>query len=480
VAAPKPAEKAVAVLAFENVGGDKENEYFSEGVPDEIMTQLGKVAGLRLAGRNSSFTLRGRPEAEIAQKLNVSYVVSGSVQRVGSQVKIVARLVNAADGTQLWQDRFTEEMKDIFAAQEKIAGLIAQNLSLKLSGGSRVAKSVDPEAQRLVLEGRFHWNLRTDAGFARAEETFSKAIALAPDFAEAHAGLAGVCVIRANFAALEGQVDVSPDISRARQEATRALELDPKLADGHAVLGFAHMHQREFALAEQSYQRALQLNPNSPLARCWHALLLWCVGRPDLADVEFARAAELDPVWLINLQVWGQIVISLGEPERALQILDRAASVRSAYYIPNLGHRARALQTVGRKREAIEVARVVRSLREVSTRWQMDSFALYVLRTERLEDEARDYTTELLARLPQASYVRGWVLSAAGRYDEAWSLLERTPTMFIPSLATDRIFESMRSDRRFEQLIGRIGATEEHRVMIETLARLQRERAGKK
>jgi tetratricopeptide (TPR) repeat protein len=287
-------------------------------------------------------------------------------------------------------------------------------------------------------------------------------------------------VIRANFAGLDGQLDVSPDIRRARQEATRALELDSTLADGHAVLGFAHMHQREFVLAEQSYQRALQLNPNSALARCWHALLLWCGGRPDLADVEFARAAELDPFWFINLQVWGQILISLGEPERALRILDRAASVRSGTFIPNLAHRARALQLIGRSREAIEVARVVRSLREVSTRWQMDSFALYVLRTERLEDEARDYTTELLARLPQASYVRGWVLAAAGRYDDAWSLLERTPATFIPALATDPIFEPMRADRRFEQLIVRLGATEEHRVMIETLARLRRERAGRK
>lgn len=176
-AAPKPAEKAVAVLAFENVGGDKENEYFSEGVPDEIMTQLGKVAGLRLAGRNSSFAMRGRPEAEIAQKFNVTHVVSGSVQRVGSQVKITARLVNAVDGTQLWQDRFTEEMKDIFAVQERIAGLIAERLSLKLGGGPRAAKVIDPEAQRLVLEGRFHWNLRTPEGLVRAETAFTKAIA---------------------------------------------------------------------------------------------------------------------------------------------------------------------------------------------------------------------------------------------------------------------------------------------------------------
>ncbi|MBI5770050.1 MAG: TIR domain-containing protein [Verrucomicrobia bacterium] len=478
--APKPAEKAVAVLAFENVGGDKENEIFSNGVPEEILTQLGKVAGLRLAGQNSSFALRGRPETEVAQKLNVTHVVSGSVQRVGSQVKIVARFVNAADGTQLWQDRFTEEMKEIFAAQEKIAGLIAQSLSLKLGGAARTAKAIDPEAQRLVLEGRYHWNQRTNEGFARAETAFTKAIALAPDFPEAHAGLAGVCVTRANFTGLDGQVDVSKDIQRGRQEAMRALALDSVLADGHAVLGFAHLQQREFDQSERSFQRALELNPNSPLARCWHALLLWCVGRFDLADRELARAAEIDPLWFINLQVWGQIVLNLGEPGQAEQILEGAAALRPDHYLPNLGHRLRALQKVGRKREAIEMARQVRSLREVSTRWQMDSFALYVLRTEQLEDEARDYAAELLARLPQDSYVRGWVLAAAGRHEEAWSLLERTPTTFIPALATDPMFEPMRTDKRFDQLIARIGATEQHRVAVETLARLQRERVGRK
>ena len=481
VAAPKPAEKSVAVLAFENVGGDKENEIFSDGVPDEILTQLGKVAGLRLTGRNSSFALRGRPEAEVAQKLNVSHVVSGSVQRVGSQVKITARLVNAADGTQLWQDRFTEEMKDIFAVQEKIAGLIAQNLSLKLSGASRVAKSVDPEAQRLVLEGRYHWNLRNDEGFTRAEAAFTKAITMAPDLAVAHSGLAGVWAIRGNYHQMDGMTDGREEIGRARSAAERAVQFDPNLAEAHAVLAFCLLVDGKLEESERSFQRALALNPSSTVTLSWHALVLRLMGRVDLAIAEYQRVAIMDPLWFINLLLLGSNLSDVGQWDEALSVLDRAMALRNDPFMPAVGLRARALFVLGRKSDAVEMARLVRRRFDVFPRWQADAQAVFVLRQAGLEKEAAEHAAEVFARAPADSYMRGFVHGALGQFERALPYLERTSSTTGRSFVyLDQMWDPWRDDARFLQVIAKIGVTEEYNIARETVARMQRGQPGKK
>ena len=480
-AAPKAAEKSVAVLAFENVGGDKENEIFSDGVPDEILTQLGKVAGLRLTGRNSSFALRGRPEAEVAQKLNVSHVVSGSVQRVGSQVKITARLVNAADGTQLWQDRFTEEMKDIFTVQEKIAGLIAQNLSLKLSGASRVAKSVDPEAQRLVLEGRYHWNLRNDEGFTRAEAAFTKAITMAPDLAVAHSGLAGVWAIRGNYHQMDGMTDGREEIGRARSAAERAVQFDPNLAEAHAVLAFCLLVDGKLEESERSFQRALALNPSSTVTLSWHALVLRLMGRVDLAIAEYQRVGIMDPLWFINLLLLGSNLSDVGQWDEALSVLDHAMALRNDPYMPAVGARARALFVLGRKSDAVEMARLVRRRFDVFPRWQADAQAVFVLRQAGLEKEAAEHAAEVFARAPADSYMRGFVHVALGQFERALPYLERTSSTTGRSFVyLDQMWDPWRDDARFLQVIAKIGVTEEYNIARETVARMQRGQAGKK
>jgi TolB-like protein/Tfp pilus assembly protein PilF len=446
------AEKSIAVLAFENVGGDRENEVFATGVPEEILMQLGRVAGLRLAGANSSFLLRGRPDAEVAQKLNVTHVVSGSVQRVGSQVKITARLVNAADGTQLWSDRFSEEMRNIFAAQEKIAGLIAEKLSLRLGGSSRAAKAIDPDAQRLVLEGRYHWNLRTFESFGRAEEAFRKAIALAPEFAEAHAGLAGVCMSRSNFSALEGLVPLAEDMPTARREAALALQLDPNLAEAHAALGMTHYLERDYALAEKSYQSALAANPQLALARMWYGLLLAGMGRFEPAEAQSRKGAELEPLWFMQFQIWGNICQHQGNFSRAAELLARAAALRSELYVSNLGSRVTVEYRLGHTESAVNLARQVRANFDVRPRGSAAPQAIYVLLKTGHAAEAEDYARQVMARLAPQSHLRGYVLVALGRIEEAWPYLSDMPTQELLKIARDPMFEPVRRDPRFSAL----------------------------
>jgi TolB-like protein/Tfp pilus assembly protein PilF len=474
-AAPQANEKSVAVLAFENVGSDKENEIFATGVPEEILTQLGRVAGLRLAGANSSFTLRGRPEAEVARKLNVTHVVSGSVQRVGAQVKITARLVNATDGTQLWAERFTEDMKNIFAAQEKIAALIAEKLSLRLSGTSRAAQSIDPEAQRLVMEARHHWNQRNMEGFKRAEVAFSKAIALAPDFAEAHAGLAGVCVVRANYSWVEGQGIINVDIARAREEANVALRLDPSFSEAHAALGFVHLLARDFSQSEQAFQRAIVANANSALTRSWYALLLFCTGRFEDAYQQYERAAEIDPLWFINLQIWGNLILSSGDPLKALAMYERAANLRTEPYIPNLGYQAMAHFRAGHTEAALRLAREVRGLATLSPRWQADAYAIYILYQAGHTQEAESYAREILPRYPADSYVRSYVALALGKPEQAWSFLSQAPTTQLGLMAVEPMFAPLRDDPRLAELAARLNISAELKAAREAYNRLQRE-----
>lgn len=230
--------KSIAVLAFANLSRDPENEYFSDGISEELLNLLSKVPGLKVSARTSAFHFKGKdtPIPEIARQLGVAYVVEGSVRKSGSQVRITAQLIDAADGFHLWSDTFTRELKDIFAVQDEIAGLVAKNLQLKLGSAVRPAREVNPEAHGLVLEGRHFWTQRTEAGFERAEKAFRHALAIDPNYAPAHAGLADVFAVRTWYVFQSGSLAGAESMRIAAAEAQLALDLDPSLVGAHAAL----------------------------------------------------------------------------------------------------------------------------------------------------------------------------------------------------------------------------------------------------
>ncbi len=489
--APSPAEsptkvdqKSVAVLAFANLSGDTENEYFSDGISEELLNVLAKIPGLKVAARTSAFYFKGKqvPMADIAKQLGVAYVVEGSVRKAGTQVRITAQLISAADGFHVWSDTFTRELKDIFAVQDEIAGLIAKNLQLKMGDTPRVVRTVDPEAHRLVLEGRYFWNLRNDEGFARAETAFVKAIEIDPKYAEAHSGLAGVCVIRDQYRLLDGY-DANPaDAGRGRAEAQRAIDLDPTLAEPHAVLGFGLSVGNRLAESEQEFQRALALNPNDPVVRCWHGNILTALGRIDESLLEYEKAAELDPLWFINYQVYLKGLVSAQRYGDALKTATRAAALRAEtdIFIPSLGYVAEALLALGRKDEAVETARRARRNGELRPRWDADPNAIFVLRQAGFEREAEDYAKEVFARLPSGSYMRGWVLVALGRFDEALPFLGQTQPVLQLGIYWGTMWDPWREDPRFAQILAKNGRTEEYKAARATLAQLLKEQAARK
>ncbi len=475
-------EKSVAVLAFSDLSPQKDGEYFSDGISEELLNVLAKVPGLRVAARTSAFFFKGKnvPIPEIAQKLNVAYVVEGSVQRAGDHVRITAQLIKAADGYHVWSDHFDRELKNVFSLQDEIAGIIAHNLRLKLSPAPHGSRVVDPEAHRLVLEARYFWNKRTSADYIRAEEAVVKAISLDPKFAQAHAGLADVCIMRAAYRLLDGATEATADTARANTAARRAVELDPTLADPYAALGYLSMVEGRYAESELFFEKAFALNPNYAVAHGWFANLRGAQGRLDEALIEYQKSMELDPLWVVNLGTYASMLGFAGRHQESLAMTDRAAAVRPQIFLPSLSTRGLAYLALGRNSEAIEVARLILKHSDLSTRWHADSAAIWILSRAGVQAGLKESADEVFRRLPEGSYQRGFVFAALGRFDEALPFLAQTPSRVKHRLYWDAMWDPWRSDPRFLELMRKLDCAREYEVARETVGRMLRERTTRK
>ena len=476
-----PDRNSVAVLAFANLSEEKENEFFAEGISEDLLNLLAKVPGLKVSARTSAFAFKGQHVrvAEIARQLGVAYLVDGSVQRTAGRVRIKAQLIKAADGFNVWSETFTRDLKDIFAVQDEIAGLIAQTLQLKLGDATRTPQTVNPEAHRLALEGRHFLALRS-AGFARAEAAYAAAVGADPHFAAAHAGLADVLTLSGLYEFVDGRVAVDPLFARAEESARRAIALEPTLAEPHAGLGLLRFIQRRYEESERHFEDAVRLNTNFGMADHWHGLLLGAIGRFDLAMAALERSVYLDPLGHTSLFTYGSYLHAVGRLAESLATFDRAIAIKSAMP-PYLGIRAVTLLQLGRTDEAIAAARSVRACPRGATapHWWSDGDAIFVLQETGRRDEAREFLAELQTVVPPHSHVMGYALCALGRFDEGLPLLEAVDPMCQTRLYFMSFFESVQGTPRFEQLFAKLNSTQEYRTARATLARLRAEQVEK-
>ena len=473
-------DKSVAVLAFANLSDDKANEYFSDGISEELLNVLAKIPGLKVTARTSSFHFKGKdtPIPEIAQKLGVAYVVEGSVRKSGDKVRITAQLIKAADGFHVWSDTFTRDLKDIFAVQDEIAALIAQNLKLSMGlVAPAVRRAVNPEAHQLVLEGRHFWNLRTSEGFDRAEVAFTKAIALDPQFAPAYAGLADVRWVRTVYASYSGVNFVLAADSGAASE--RALALDPTLAEAYPAAGAKLHWTGRIGEAGQQFKKAIALNPNYALAHHWYSLVLEGQGRLDEAMAEIEQAIQLDPLSVAALSTRHRFLLMAGRIPEALAVDEKMQALRPGFFL-YIGMRTQALLAAGRRDEALAAARSIVAWQDREVRYVSDALAVYVLRTLGHEAEAVAHVENLLPRLPVDSYLRGVALAALDRWDEAKPYLERTPPGMCEIFFWNPMWDRWRDDPRFLGLLEKLGCMTEYKVARATLARMLKEQAAKK
>jgi serine/threonine-protein kinase len=302
MSAPVADARTVAVLPFDNIGGDTANAYFSEGMADELITALGHVAGLRVAGRTSSFSARVRQSEpqEIGRVLNVGSYVGGSVQRSGGRIKVVAHLISTKDGIALWSQTFERPLTDVFRVQDEIARAIAAELLVTLTpapaaptADSRVASNL--EAYRMFLKGRQLWTRRGHQNLLSAIQHFKQALALDSSFARAHAGLALVYVILPGYA-LE-YLPVQDSIwALALDHAHRALAADPGDSDARVALAFTKAFQWKWESAEQEFRQVLLHDPSNTTAHVWFGMTLIAQDRIEEAIEQLERAVQLDPL----------------------------------------------------------------------------------------------------------------------------------------------------------------------------------------
>jgi TolB-like protein/Flp pilus assembly protein TadD len=292
--------KSIAVLPFENLSEEKGNAYFADGIQEEILTRLAKIADLKVISRTSTQQFQTKPAnlSEIARQLGVANILEGSVQRSADQVRVNAQLIKAATDTHLWADTFDRKLTDIFSVESDIAKAVADTLQAKLSGAEQSAIASRPtknsEAHELYLRGRYFFGKRGADNLKRAIDYFNQAIAKDPNYALAYAGLADSYVLLPEYS---GESD---EFNKARLAADSAIALDNKLAEAHVSRGLLFSQDYNLKEARQEYERAIELNPNDANAHYFLAFgVLAPLGDFDRAIAEMNRALELDPFSLV-------------------------------------------------------------------------------------------------------------------------------------------------------------------------------------
>ena len=310
---------------------EKDQEYFCEGIAEEILNALVQIEGLRVAARTASFRLRDSDFFSIGEQLNVGTVLEGSVRKAGNKLRITAQLVKAKDSFHLWSETYDRDLKDIFAIQDEISQAITQVLQVKLMGesGAPLVKHYtdNSEAYDQYLLGRYRWSQRggpekqSEIDLMAAIRHFEKAIALDPNYALAYSGLADVYLYLPNKVSTIKKDDVKAQVEEA---AKKALALDPDLAEAHASYGNYKFHYlKDYKGAEKEYQRAIELNPKSATSHYFYANLLKSTGREDEALSEYRRAYELEPYSLHYIIKIGGIFIEARQYEAAINHFQR-------------------------------------------------------------------------------------------------------------------------------------------------------------
>jgi TolB-like protein/DNA-binding winged helix-turn-helix (wHTH) protein len=340
---------SLAVLPLRNLSADPEQEYFSDGMTDELTTDLAKMSGIRIISHTSVERYKKSTAAvpEIARELDVDAVVEGTVTRRGNRVRITAQLIDARTDTHLWAESYERDLPDTLALQDTVAGDIAQEIIGKVLPKREMDRNtpggVSAAALDSYLRGRYLWNRRDPDSVAKAEGYFEQAIRDSPDFASAYSGLADC------FGVGWGPVD----LSAAEKYARKAISLDPELAEGHASLGITLLLKHRFREAEPELQRSIELNPSYAMAHHYYSAFLLTVGRPKDALAESDRARQLDPFGLAVNTIRTVILIDSNELEGALVQAGHLAEIAPQSSVP-YGQMARVYWLQGRVPEALE------------------------------------------------------------------------------------------------------------------------------
>jgi TolB-like protein/DNA-binding winged helix-turn-helix (wHTH) protein len=470
---PRPRPEApsarfmLAVLPFENLTGDAAQDYFSDGMTEEMITHLGRLDPQRLGviARTSVMHYKHGQEQleEIGRELGVQYVLEGSVRRDADKVRISAQLIQTKDQTHLWARQYDREMSSLLTLQAEIAQEIADEIQLTFDGNRPVAPvhhvALSPqayEAYDLYLKGRYFWNKRTPQDLRRAIDCFQQAIAKDPAYARAYAGLAD------SYALMSGYNLAPPteNMPKARAAALRALQMDDHLAEAHASLAsIAQNYDWDWETAEREYRRAIQLDPNYATAHHWYAQCLGFLGRFDEAFSEMERARQLDPLSLIIATDHGEVFYLSRQYDRAVQQFHAVLGIdpgfpRAHFFLEF------AYAQMGSFADALADVETWRGTDD--TPWSL-TMTSYVSGRSGQPAQARRALDKLLLWNRRRPIDSGSILCAyiaLGDKDQTFAWLEKSyseHSTALTSLKVNPIYDPLRGDPRFQALLRRVG-----------------------
>jgi TolB-like protein/Tfp pilus assembly protein PilF len=456
-------EKSIAVLPFDSLSEDKSNAYFAEGVQDEILTRLAKVADLKVISRTSTQHLKSVPNdlPQIAKQLGVAHVLEGSVQKANDQIRVNVQLINALTDTHLWAETFDRKLTDIFAVESEIAKTITDTLQAKLSGSEQHAIAARPtentEAHQLYLKGRFFWNKRTANDLKKSIEYFEQAIAADPNYALAYAGIADAYVWLPGYTAGTPQ-DCYP---KAKAAATKALQLDDTLAEAHTTLALAiWLYDFDAPQAIKEFQRAIELNPNYAIAHQQYGNnTLSALGRFDDAIVEGKRAVELDPLSLVINTDMGSDYYYARRYDEAIAQLHKTLEMDPGFYIAHLVL-GQILDAKGARDAAIVECEKARVLNDDPSVLGVLARAHGLSGNKMEAEKILDHLKELSKERYVSAYSFALVYLGLGDKPEALRWLEQSyqdrAGSDIGFIRVDPLLDPLRGDPRFEALAEKI------------------------
>jgi TolB-like protein/DNA-binding winged helix-turn-helix (wHTH) protein len=458
----RPAIKSLAVLPFKNLSGDTSQDYLADGMTEALIGTLSRIHNLRVTSRTSVMRFKDThlSAPEIARTLQVDAVVEGSVIRDGSRIRVHAQLIRAATDEHFWSEAYDRQLRDVLSLQSDVAQSIARKVEVTITGEEHarlsVARTVDPEAYEAYLKGRYYWNKRTVDSMAKAALYFEEAVSKDPGYGAAYSGLADCN----SGLAWHGFMSPAEVLPKAYAAAQKAVEIDPQSAEAHASLALVLDHQWDWLRAELEFKRALALNPQYANAHHWYGDYLSIQGRHDEALVEAERALELDPLnlmigtWVglryylsrrydgaiaqsqntVDLDpnfaaahlVLGESYVQQGKHKEGLNELQKAVALSgdSPLYMAQVGV---SLGLAGEKKEAL---RVIRALQDISAKRYVSPYGV----------------AQIYASLNDKEQTYKWLETAY-----------RDRAVWMSYLTVDPVFDSIRSEGRFYNLLQRVG-----------------------
>jgi TolB-like protein/DNA-binding winged helix-turn-helix (wHTH) protein/Flp pilus assembly protein TadD len=458
-----PVIRSLAVLPLENLSGDSSQDYFSDGMTDELITELGQISELRVISRTSVMTYKGAHKSlqQIARDLNVDSVVEGTVLRSGNQVRITAQLILAAADKHLWAQSYEGDLRDMLALQKQVASSIAREIRIKLTPHEQAvlknAKRVNPDSYEAYLKGRYFWNKRTADGLKKAIDNFNQAIEKDPNYARAYAGLADSYALLGDWE--YGVLAPKEAYPRAEAAANKALQLDSTLGEAHISLAFClDGFDWKWESAGKEFRRGIELNSGYATGHHWYAWHLTAMGRTGEAFAEMKKAESLDPLSLIISADLAEELLIAHRYDEAIKESRKTMDLDPDFAV---AHYELGQAFVQKHRYHEGIAELQRAIELSGGSTTCTSNLAYAYAVSGMRNEAAKILNDLKNRsnhgfsnAPEIALV----YVGLGQKDQAMAWLENAYSeRFNPGVLLRPAFDPMRSDPRFQDLLRRIG-----------------------